>query len=128
MSQDRIKEICSEIERLKAEVSQLRLEETAAKLKLEWIKPGVYMQYDFLPTITGYMKVMKVEPLDEDNLKVCGKRVIIKHKDLSTQVSFNSYDEFDVMSIASSEKLKEISEEEWNETLSKAKDFVQVFE
>ena len=60
---------------------------------------------------------------------VYGKRVIIKHKDVSTQVSFNSYDNFQIEILDEySHKIKEISEEKWNEIYTKAKDFVMSFD
>ena len=130
MLNEQIKEIQCRIDELQGQLNELQIQERKNKLNLEWIKPDTYIEYDFMPDITGYMRVLKLEKGDnETSVMVYGKRVIIKHKDVSTQVSFNSYDNFQIEILDEySHKIKEISEEKWNEIYTKAKDFVLSFD
>ena len=130
MLNEQIKEIQCRINELQDQLNELQIQERKNKLNLEWIKPNTYIEYDFMPDITGYMKVLKLEKGEnESSVMVYGKRVIIKHKDVSTQVSFNSYDNFQIEILDEySHKIKEISEEKWNEIYTKAKDFVMSFD
>lgn len=128
MSQDRIKELLSQIKSLEEEVKQLQTEEAQSNLGMEWICPGICIKYDFVPNvITGYMKIQKVETIDKGAINVYGKRIIISHKDFTTQVSFNPSDSWSIINIMK-HRVKEIGEDVWNEKLKKAKDFVVSFE
>lgn len=130
MLNEQIKEIQCRINELQDQLNELQIQERKNNLNLEWIKPNTYIEYDFMPDITGYMKVLKLEKGEnESSVMVYGKRVIIKHKDVSTQVSFNSYDNFQIEILDEySHKIKEISEEKWDEIYTKAKDFVMSFD
>lgn len=130
MVNEQIQEIQNKINELQDQLNELQIQQRKNKLNLEWIKPGTYIEYNFMSDITGYMKVLKLEKGDnESSVVVYGKRVIIKHRDLSTQVSFNSYDNFHVEVLDEhSGKIKEITEEKWNEIYTKAKDFVMSFD
>ena len=129
MINEKIQELQEQINELQGQLKELQIERRKTGLGIEWIKPDTYIEYDFMPDIIGYMKVLKIEKDEgEHGVQVYGKRMIIKHKDVSTQVSFNSYDRF-VMELPEdgSEKVKQITEEKWNEIYTKAKDFVLSF-
>lgn len=130
MLNEQIKEIQDKINELQAQLNELQIQQRKNGLNLEWVKPDTYIEYDFMPDITGYMKVLKLEKGEgEEGVRIYGKRVIIKHRDVSTQVSFNSYDNFHIEVFDErSDKIKEISEGKWNEIYTKAKDFVLSFD
>ena len=128
MTEERIKEIEQQIETLKEEVERLKAEQLAEERKLSWIKAGTYAKMDVFNGITIYMKVSKIERTPDETIKVYGKRIRIKHMELSTKVSFCNYDEVHIDHYVDISKLSEITEEEWNEIVKKAKEFVENFD
>ena len=128
MQTERIQKILKQIESLKGEVDRLRAEQIAEEKKLSWLKVGTYAKMDVFNGITIYMKISKVERTPEDTIKVYGKRIRIKHMDVSTKVSFCNNDEAHIDDFIDTSKIVEIKEEEWNEIVKKAKEFVENFD
>ncbi len=128
MTEERIKEIQQQIETLKEEVERLKAEQLAEERKLSWIKTGTYVKMEVFNGITIYMKVSKIERTPDETIKVYGKRIRIKYMELSTKVSFCNYDEVHIDHYVDTSKLSEITEEEWNEIVKKAKEFVENFD
>lgn len=128
MKTEKIQEILNEIDNLRQEVNKLQAEQIAEEMNISWLKPNIYVSFDVYTGITKYMKVTKVERTHDDCIRAHGKCIRIQHKELSTKVSFSDYDNIHVDSYIDVTKIKEISEEKWNEIYNKSKEFVINFE
>ena len=128
MQTEKIQEILNEIDRLRQEVNKLQAEQIAEEMNISWLKPNIYVSFEVYTGITKYMKVTKVERTPDDCIKAYGKCISIRHRELSTKVSFSDYDDIHLDSYVDVTKIKEITEDKWNEIYNKCKEFVINFE